>query len=76
VHDGDEEDLTGRIELHVHEAGRAHSGATPGMASSRVILSSPQPHRAHLTSRYGRSVLAVLLSRLHFEIAGSTALGS
>jgi hypothetical protein len=76
VHDGDEEDLRGRIELHAHGAGCAHSGATPGMASSRIILSSPQPHRAHLASRYGRSVVAVLLSPLHFEIAGSTALGS
>ena len=76
MHDGDEEDLGGRIELHAHGAGCAHSGATPGMASSRIILSSPQPHRAHLASRYGRSVVAVLLSPLHFEIAGSTALGS
>jgi hypothetical protein len=76
VHDGDEEDLRGRIELHAHGAACAHTGATPGMASSRIILGSPQPHRAHLASGYGRSVVAVLLSPRHFEIAGSTALGS
>jgi hypothetical protein len=76
MHDRDEEDLRARIELLAHEASRAQSGATPGMASSRVVLSSPQPHRGHLGSRYGRSVLAVLLSRLHLEVACSTAPGS
>jgi hypothetical protein len=41
----------------------------PKMAVNNTVLhlNSPQPDRTRLASRYGRSVLAVLLSRLHFQ---------